>query len=380
MTVTARSLLVAPRESVGPGRSASPRHALRPAFTLVEMVTSCAILSLLMLALGYGLKLALVSTGEGATQAAALLDSTAVIERVTDDLNEATNFTEKAGESVTFTVPRRGPTTLPAGTEPPPDEIRYKWWPAGGTVETGLAGATDALLGGLLAGPTVTSNTVPANALTRQVNGGPPAVLARDVRAFRLDYAHRTVSPPVTTVSDRLLLEHDPGLTIGTPTEFQLNTLRQMGESFKMPLSADVTSYTITRVMLYLRADSTFDGVLVVKFCPADALSNAPLVAQTIEQVWVPELAMTGSMGWVEVPFTKLRGLSPAQKYCVLITGSGSAGAYHAVAGYVRHLTPPLTSILAPNTYLVQTTNGTSPWTTSSSNSLRYKIYGTTSP
>jgi hypothetical protein len=32
-----------------------------------------------------------------------------------------------------------------------------------------------------------------------------------------------------------------------------------------------------------------------------------------------------------------------------------------------------------PNTYLVQTTTGTAPWTTSSLNSLRYKIYGTTS-
>jgi hypothetical protein len=41
----------------------SPRPGTRRAFTMIEMVTSCAILSLSMLALGYGLKMALVSTG-----------------------------------------------------------------------------------------------------------------------------------------------------------------------------------------------------------------------------------------------------------------------------------------------------------------------------
>src|SRR5215218_8041236 len=104
-------------------------RAGRRAFTLIEMVTSCAILGLLMVALGYGLKLALVSTGNGATQAASTLEATAVIERVTDDMNEALNFTEKTSESVTFTVPHRGPTTAPTGggSAETTDEIRYKW-------------------------------------------------------------------------------------------------------------------------------------------------------------------------------------------------------------------------------------------------------------
>lgn len=354
---------------------------LRRAFTLIEMVTSCAILSLLMLALGYGLKLALVSTGNGATQAAAA-EATAVVERVTDDLNEALNFTEKTAEAVTFTVPSRAATTQPLGGAPPaPDQVRYQWWPAGGTVETGLLATTTGLLGGLLPGPTSTSNTVPQYAVTRQVNGGTPSVLARDVRAFKLDYLYRLVSPPAAAGQARLLLQHDPDLTIGTPTEFQLSTLWWIGETFLMPVPTGTTSYTITRVALYLRADTTLDGVLIVKVYPADAVTNTPITTQApLEEVWIPEVALTNSMGWLELPFTKLTNLNPSQKYCVLITGTGAAGNYHAIAGYLTHALPPLTTILAPNTYLVQTTTGAAPWTTSSSNSLRYKVYGLTSP
>lgn len=366
-----------PRQARDPasraGRQKTPR-----AFTLIEMITSCAILSLLMVALGYGLKLALVSTGNGASQAAAALAATAVVERVTDDMNEALNFTEKTSEAVTFTVPYRGPTTT--ASPPPPDEIRYQWWPAGGTIETTLEEAADALLGGLLAGSTSTSHTVPEYALTRQVNGGTPAVLALDVRGFTIDYLYRSMSPPATQAADTLLLEHDPQLE-GDPTEFALNTTRLMGETFLMPLPSGTTSYAITRVLLYLRADTTLDGVLVVKFYPADSVSNEPVMtADPMDEVWLPEVAFTGSMGWVEVPFTRLANLNPSQKYCVLITGTGTAGNYHAIGGYVMHLLPPLTEILAPNTYLVQTTNGGSPWTTSSSNSLRYKVYGWTTP
>jgi hypothetical protein len=166
-------------------------------------------------------------------------------------------------------------------------------------------------------------------------------------------------------------------------TEFQLSTTRWMGVSFKMPLAADVTSFSVTRVRLYLRADTTLDGVLLVKFYPADAANNTPVMtAAPLDEAWVPEVALTGSIGWVDVPFTRLTGLNPAQKYCVLITGTGAAGNYHAIAGYMKYLLPPLTSILAPNTYLVQTTTGSATgagaWTTSSLNSLRYQVYGTT--
>ena len=69
------------------------RHRRRSrGFTLMEMVTSCLVISLIMVSLGYALKLALVSTGNGAAQAAATLDAGDVVGRITDDLNEAINF------------------------------------------------------------------------------------------------------------------------------------------------------------------------------------------------------------------------------------------------------------------------------------------------
>ena len=95
-------------------------------FTLMEMVTSCLVISLIMVSLGYALKLALVSTGSGAAQAAATLDAGDVVGRVTDDLNEAINFTEKTSNSVTFTVPDRD-------GDKNDEKIRYVWWPTNGT-------------------------------------------------------------------------------------------------------------------------------------------------------------------------------------------------------------------------------------------------------
>ena len=106
-------------------------------FTLMEMVTSCLVISLLMVTLGYALKLALVSTGNGATQAAATLDAGDVVGRITDDLNEAINFTEKTSSAVTFTVPDRdGDGNV--------EKIRYVWWPTAGTytiLGTGSSGS-----------------------------------------------------------------------------------------------------------------------------------------------------------------------------------------------------------------------------------------------
>lgn len=357
----------------------------RPAFTMIEMVTSCLILSLLMLALGYGLKLALVSTGAGAAQAATSREAVEVAERVTDDLNEAMNFTERTAESVTFTVPDRGPDPAPGGPPADPDVIRYKWWPTGGTITT-TAGGGGGLIGGVLgvlSGPTAAATfTVPQYVLTRQVNDGPTSVLARDVRQFRLDYLYRSMSPPPPPPGDRFLWKHEPDVPEGTAMESPVSNAVWTGETFRVPpsvMSGGATSYAITRIALLLHSDVAVDGLVRVKVFQADSVTHLPNTGQLLDEAFVPEASLTASSGWAQVRFSKLTNLNPAMEYCVLVVGEGST-ANHGAIGFYRYLLAPIIEPLPANTYWVQTSNSGMSWTVPDSlRSLRYKVYGTTS-
>jgi hypothetical protein len=352
---------------------ANPR---RSAFTLMEMVTSCVILSMLMLSLGYGLKLAIVSTGNGATQSFQSLEGSELVGRVADDLNEAMNFTEKTSQAVTFTVPDRTGDNQP-------ESIRYAWWPTAGTVvipaeEGGVGGVVGGLLGGLLGvvtggnGLIDTVITVPQYTLTKQLNGGPPAVLGRDVRQFSLDYLYRTMAPATSAATDQLLWQHDP--IVGIPKDFPLDSNKWIAETFVPQLPGGTTSWSITRIFLYVKADSIWDGTMRVSVRAANASTNFP-TSTTLDSTMVSEVSLNDSYSWVEVPFTNLNNLSPSTKYSILIEGMTGTGVKWGEASWLQ------VSLPASTTWVIQTTNKGAIWSTPTNlNSLRYKIYGTTNP
>ncbi len=323
-------------------------------FTLVEMVTSCAILSLLMLSLGYGLKLALISTGDGAAMAASSLEASDLVERVTDDLNEATNFTEKTSQAVTFTVPDRGAD----GT---PDKIRYAWWPTGGNVAAPVA------------------VTIPAFALTRQMNDGGVAVLARDVRQFNLSYLYRTMSPAAAAgviATDRLLVENNLPAGAGA-TEPTVNLTKWLGQTFLPSSQPEITvstSFSITRIALYLRSDgSDYDGLVRISIRTASGTAPSNTILASTD---IAEVSLTSSLNWVQFPFTNLTGLSPSTRYSIVVEGREGAPstANWCAAGRTAGGTMP------PNSATFLSINQGGAWTSIPSSSLRYRIYGTTSP
>ena len=343
------------------------------AFTMVEMVTSCMILSMIMLALGYGLRLALISTGNGATQSFQSLEGSELVERATDDLNEAMNFTEKTSTAVTFTVPDRTGDNQP-------ETIRYAWWPTAGTVVipgTAESGSGGGLLGGLLTVITGTNDAtynVPQYTLTKQINGGPPAVMGRDVRNFSFDYLYRTMTPTAaTSTSDRLLWQHDPIVGVGISKDFPLDFNKWIGETFVPQLPGTTTSWSITRIALYVRADATCDAVTRVSVRTASA-TNTPTTT-ILDSALLSEVSLNDTYGWAEVSFTNLNNLSPTTKYSIVIEGMTGTGTIWGTANWLQ------TSLPASSTWVVQTTNRGGSWLgTSNLNSLRYRIYGTTNP
>src|SRR5687768_15328471 len=109
-------------------RLRAQRAKSRAGHTLIEMALSCAVVAVLMLAIGSALHLTLVTTGD-VTQAAALNRETAgVADQVGSDLNLAMNFTERTETAVTFTVPDR---QTRGDADRGPDSVRYAWWPPG---------------------------------------------------------------------------------------------------------------------------------------------------------------------------------------------------------------------------------------------------------
>jgi hypothetical protein len=365
----------------------------------MEMMASCLVLALLVVTLGYALKLALASTGNGAAQAAATLDAGDVVGRITDDLNEAINFTEKTSNSVTFTVPDRD-------GDGNPEKIRYQWWPTAGTYTipgsggssggtTGSGSGGGGLLGGLLGGvlgllggSTTTTSTgdtivsVPAYTLTRQVNDGTVAVLGDDVRQFALSYLYRSMSPTNTTTgsTEKLLWSYEAaaGLTV-TYKDFLLNDKYFTGCIFQPSsvLPAGTTSFSITRISVQLQMDSgTRDGLNKLSVRPASGSAPGSSVLER-SATQVLEVSLSDTYGWIDFPFSTCNNLSAAvgQKYCFVIEGSQPGNS--AEAGYA---VPLLGLGLPGGTAMVQSSNSGSSWSSSTSQSLRYRIYGTTTP
>jgi hypothetical protein len=399
--------------SRSPGCRRCPRRRPR-AFTLMEMVTSCLIVSLLMLTVGYGLKLALLSAGNGALQASASLEGTDIVERITDDLNEATNFTEKTATAVTFTVPDRDGDAAKT-----PEKIRYQWWPTSGTytISSGSTsgssggGAIGGLLGtvsGVLGGGTTTDangNTVvsvPQYTLTRQLNDGDLSVLARDVRQFGLSYLYRSMSPPpVTASTERLLLPSSEPIALGPGyKETGISTNSWMGATFQpsQHLPAGTTSITISKVQFYLRSspstDGNMDGVLQATIRTTSGgqppLAGGLIAGATSRQV--PEMSLqnigiqtssTDDIGWVDFTFANPVTLTfgSTTRYCVVLQAVSGGTGNSAYASYLAPttillITTPLSP--TPSSYgaAFVTWNGSS-WSNTGSSIPRFKIWGT---
>lgn len=386
------------------------RRGRAGAFTLMEMVVSCIIIAMLMLSLGYGLKLALVSTGNGAAQSVASLDGADIVERIADDLNEATNFTEKTATSVTFTVPDRG-------TDGNPDIINYKWWPTAGNIvipgtpsggggSSGGSGGGGGLLGGLLGGlggllggggssggssggsggTPDTLIPVPAFVLTRQIGSDPAntSIVARDVRNFDLRYHYRSMpanTAGVTTNNDRLLVEYNPGSLVGIAANYDLNTNRAMGITF-LPSSVlpnGTTSLNITRVQVQLKTDANCDGMMIATLRkvstnvlqPNWPLSGAANILDT--STGVAEVQLSDTFGWAEFKFTTTTVLNPATKYSIVIQGLSGTSPMGNISYVTGGLPLPSGAVWVQSTNLA---NASPTWSTSSLNSIRVRIYG----
>src|SRR5689334_14226228 len=89
-------------------------------FTLVEMTTSLAIASILLVALGSAMVLAGKAVPTSDNPAAALLSAAGIADRIAAEMQFAIDITERTSRSIAFTIPDRN-------ADGKPEAIRYAW-------------------------------------------------------------------------------------------------------------------------------------------------------------------------------------------------------------------------------------------------------------
>ncbi len=301
----------------------------RRAFTLIEMVTSLVILSILLLACGSIVMMATCATSDGTTRNQPQMQTADAASQITDDLNVAINFTQRSATAATFTVPDR----LNLGS---PQIVSYSW------------------------------SGNPGDPLMRQFNSGTSTALLNGVQNFAMAFTPRTMGP-APGPTEQLLFSHSTA--VGTVKDYNLTNNAWGSEYFLPSLPLGTGSYTITRIVLRLKAGPQ-NAVMYVSLNAGNA-SFGPSSA-VIAQATVYESALSSQYEWVNIPLTGATGLNPLQPVCIVMTSAAGSNNIGMV-----QIDQSLLSILS-NTYWSTTSNAGSSWAVGASTTAAMcSVYGT---
>jgi len=308
-------------------------HKCESGMTLVELITSVAIMSVLAVACGSAVVLATRAMDLSVEPIETSCPSEAA-DRIVADMQTALTFTECADNAVTFTVPDRDGDGLP-------ETLRYAW--------SGDEG----------------------DPLTLTCNDGQPVVVATDVRTFSLSYLRQTpasATPQVQETEEMALITHDdaPG---GTLQSLWLKSNVLAAQYFEPALPANALSWKITRAVVRLKKAST-PQILDVQIRTADTAQRP--TDQVLEQVSVFPSQLTSDWQWRYVSFSSLSPLDPASGLCIVVTAEDSYDWAGAVE-YEENGSP-----MTPDTHWLVSYDTGNSWTNpTDSKDMRFYIYGT---
>jgi len=297
------------------------------AFTLIELITSMAIMSVLMVAMGSAVLLASKAIPNRQSQPDTLIESGQVLRRICEELRTAIYVNTSSNNTVAFTVADRASDGVP-------EVISYSW--------SGTAG----------------------DPLTRQANGGTAVTVLDDVQQFDLSYEVKGVSEEYPGVliesAEQVLSSYDPAVA---GADFDTTTSNWVGQYFQPTLPADAISWKITRVLVMTKKDGGANGVVQLQLRQPDG-SNLPSTTELkTNDIW--ENWLTTSYAWYDNAI-ELSNLTPGQGLCLALKrteGSDTVGVYNyesnGGSGYV------------------ETLDGGGTWSGVANQSLLYYVYGT---
>lgn len=258
------------------------RRKVRPAvaFTLIEMVVSLSVVSIIFLAMGSVMLMSAKAIPTSSDPSVQTFESMDAIRQLTTELQTATVIAAATDRSIAFKIPDRDGN----GQE---EMLAYFW-----------------------------SNS-PGAPLVRIYNGGASVSVIPNVQSFSLEYDIRSVPQPdiLEDGSEVLLDSFD---TATTEADFTVTSTNWMGQLITpRGAPADAVSWNINRVMFQPRRSSSDRGKISVQIRPT-APEGTP-DATVIESHEMLESSMDSNYLWETVNYSRVRGLSPSEKVCLVM-------------------------------------------------------------
>ena len=306
----------------------------RHGFTLVELVTSLAIMTILVGGMGSAVMIASQAIDDGTSRSSRITEAREALDRITADAAVALSVTERTASAIAFTVPDRSGDGLP-------ETLRYAW--------SGVAG----------------------DPLTCEYNGGSPVTIADDVHQFDLTYLLLTKGPPPPPPEqespEMLLIFHDdaPG---GTLQEFVVKPELPCAQYFKPSLPVNTISWSVTRVKAWTMVSGASNNTFLFQLRPADA--NLKPTTEILEEVQSPE-SLSGKKDWlcIDLPYSSATGLDPAEGLCLVTAMDGGS----AKVCFEQDGSP-----MTPDTHWMTSGDSGASWSApNDTQDMRFYVYGT---
>lgn len=272
------------------------RHTTRTrrerGYTLVEATVAIAVMSVLLVAIGSVLAMAMQAVPSQDDPLLVRLETTQGLQQLADELQFATHITEQTNHAVAFIVPDRTGDGLP-------DRIRYSW------------------------------DGTPGSDLLRTRNGGAPIVAVADVRSISLSKTTtdrvETYPGPLTPSAEQQLSAH-----IGNSNAYDQTVTQDSwhGQSFTPVFPAEAVAWRVSRVRFVARWIDSPSSDLLVQLWPADA-SGHP-IGSAVAQETVHESSLSASMQWHEVAIGSPAIFNPGDSACLVLAEDDLIG-YAAV-------------------------------------------------
>ena len=258
-----------------------PTRPPRQGFTLVELVTSLAILSILLLGMGSAVMVVHASIPDQTSPAATASDTARTLSSIAEELESAIHVMEQTPTAIAVVLPDRDSDGLP-------EIVRYEW------------------------------SGTPGDALIRQ-SGGNAVPVIEDVHVFSLNATTNVTtstyaSTPIET-DEMILSSHVAG---SMRWEEKVSENQWIGQYLTPALPAGTTSWSVTRVAIKASKQGATKGELTIQLQPAaGGLPNGVVLQEHTTR----EKDLPKTLQWIEYPFTDATELAPDETLCLVLAG-----------------------------------------------------------
>lgn len=299
----------------------------RCGFTLVELVTNIAVITVLMAGMASTIKIARLAIPDSTSITATTINASDALEIIANDLRYATSVPTQSATSITLTVPDRD------GLSPPIETIGYSW--------SGNVG----------------------DPLVRTFNGTATNLL-KNVNQFSLVGLTRSVAMPATYTESALVPLASYSASTGL-TDWGVATKAWIGE-YVQPAPPAALSYKIKQVKFNAKQNTAATGTTFVQIRSASGglPTTTVLDTQTMNESALPTAYAQQTFNFTNCPSTPIgTGLCIVLKFG---TNSPSCFIQHQSTG------------ASPGTNrLVSTTNSDAGWISTATQSMLFEVWGT---